>query len=69
MVSKTVLLEGPGIPSAQAPYPRIILLKYHLGYWPQHQNSPARLVSLDSRLRAMDLQYHLTFQFSLSPSE
>lgn len=61
MVSKTELLEGPGIPSAQASYPRIILLKYPLGYWPQHQNSLAKLVSLDSRLRAMDLQYRLTF--------
>lgn len=37
---RNYLLEGPWMRSVQAPYPRI----------GSHQNSPARLVSLDSRL-------------------
>lgn len=38
-------------------------LKHCLGRRPQHQHSPARLVSLDSGLRPMDLQCRLTLRF------
>lgn len=55
MVSKTYLLQRPESLRYLISYPRILSLKYCLGYLPQHQNLPARLVWIFSMSWPFDI--------------